>query len=83
MATKNILQVDAGRTVRIVDIGGGESVRRRLLALGFHPGDAVALARKAILRGPVLIKNIKTGSMVAIGRGIAQKIYIEPVDERS
>jgi len=80
---KNVLQADPGRTVRIFDIGGGEGVRRRLLSLGFHPGDAVALAGQAIFRGPVLIKNITTGSTVAIGRGIAQKIYIEPADEHS
>ena len=80
---KNLLQADPGRTVRIVDIAGGEGVRRRLFSLGFHPGDAIELAGQAILRGPVLIKNIKTGVTVAIGRGIAQKIMVEAVDERA
>jgi len=83
MSTKhNLLHAPQGAVLRIVDIAGGEAVRRRLFSLGFHIGDMIELGAQAILRGPVLIKNAGTEVTVAIGRGIAQKIVVEAVDER-
>jgi Fe2+ transport system protein FeoA len=82
-AMTNARDFDEGRPYRIVRIEGGEGVRRRLFALGFHPGDLVAVTASGILRGPVVLRNVDTGVSVAIGRGIAQKIIAEPADERA
>jgi len=68
--------------LKIVDILGGHGVRRRLFALGFHKEDIIELDSRSILRGPVLIKNLTSDTSVALGRGIAQKIMVEIIDER-
>lgn len=85
MRTKGLSLVEApiDKPLRIIDIAGGESVRRRLLAIGFHKGDVVELDSLAILKGPVLIRSAAYGTKVALGRGIARKITIEVLDGRS
>ena len=73
--------VDASRdgVLRIVEIQGGEGVRRRLFSLGFHKGVLVRLESEAILRGPLLVRNVTADCRVALGRGVAQKILVEAV----
>ncbi|MBM3310473.1 MAG: ferrous iron transport protein A [Candidatus Aminicenantes bacterium] len=73
----NPLDPDArGKILRIVDISGGENVRRRLFAMGFQPGDRVESGPRGILGGPVVLKNLRTGVAMAVGRGIARKIVV-------
>ena len=76
----NLSQAPQGVRLKIVDISGGEQVRRRLLSLGFHKGDEIERVGQGILRGPLLIKMIRSGGSVAIGRGIALKILVEVAD---
>ncbi len=73
----NLIQAPQGVRLKIIDISGGEQVRRRLLSLGFHKGDEIERVGQGILRGPLLIKMIRSGGSVAIGRGIALKILVE------
>jgi len=82
MKTKRMSLVEApiDKPLRIVDIAGGESVRRRLLAIGFHKGDVVELDSAAILKGPVLVRSSASDMRIALGRGIARKIEVEVLD---
>jgi Fe2+ transport system protein FeoA len=66
-----------GRALRLVDIQGGEGVRRRLFALGFHKDDLIEVNSQGILRGPLLIKNLTSDTSVAMGRGVAAKIMVD------
>ncbi len=75
----NLLDASHGTRLRIVDLSGGESIRRRLMALGFHKGDVVELDGQAILHGPLLVRNCTSDTTVALGRGVAQKILVEAV----
>jgi len=77
----NLYQAPRGTTLRIVSILGGEGVRRRLFALGFHKDDLIEVDSQAILRGPLLVKNLISDMSVAIGRGIALKILVEIVPD--
>jgi Fe2+ transport system protein FeoA len=77
----NLLEAPHGTTLRITDLAGGEGVRRRLMALGFHKGDLVQLDGRAIFRGPLLVRNCTSDTTVALGRGVAQKVLVEPVHE--
>jgi ferrous iron transport protein A len=70
-----------GQQLRLVDIQGGEGVRRRLFALGFHKGDLVEINSQGILRGPLLIRNLTADTSVAVGRGIAQRIMVDLVPD--
>jgi len=80
--TTNLVQSPKGATLRIMDIAGGEGIRRRLFTLGFNVGDEIELQARGILRGPILVRNVRTGVTAAIGRGIAQKIVVEAGVER-
>lgn len=68
--------------IKIVAFLGGHGIRRRLLALGFHKDDIIELDSRSILRGPVLVRDLTSDTSVALGRGIAQKIMVEIIDER-
>ncbi len=69
-------------TLKIVSISGGEGARRRLFALGFHNDDLIELNSQSIFQGPVLVRNLTSGTTVALGKGIAQKIMVDVVDDK-
>jgi Fe2+ transport system protein FeoA len=73
----DLIQAPHGCRLKIAAILGGEAVRRRLFALGFHKGDLVEIQSQGILRGPFLVKNLTAGTSVALGRGVAQKIQVD------
>ncbi len=77
-----LIEAPLNRPLRIVNLAGGEGVRRRLMALGFHKNDIIELDGQAILRGPLLVRNVTTDTKVALGRGVAQKVLVEEVHER-
>jgi len=79
----NLVNAPHNTPLRIVDLAGGESVRRRLMALGFHKGDIVELDGRAIFRGPLLVRGCRSDTTIALGRGVAQKVLVELVHERS
>lgn len=78
----NLLDAPHNTPLRIVDLAGGEGVRRRLMSMGFHKDDLVELDGRAILRGPLLVRNCTSDTTVALGRGVAQKVIVEPFHER-
>ena len=70
-------QAPQGQALRIISVQGGESVRRRLLSLGFQTGAVVEVNARGILRGPLLVKNLTSDTSLALGRGVARKIQVE------
>lgn len=60
---------------KIAFIRGGHGVVKRLADLGLTPQTAVLLIRAAPLGGPVEIRV--RGSDIVIGRGIAERIFVE------
>ena len=78
----SLIQAPADTPLKIVDIVGGHGVRRRLITMGFHKNDTIELDLRAILRGPVLVKNLTSDTSVALGRGVAQKIMVEIIEQR-
>jgi Fe2+ transport system protein FeoA len=78
----NLAEAPMAKPLRILRIAGGEVVRRRLLSMGFHPGDVVELDSMAILKGPILVRSAASDNRVALGRAIARKIEVEVADGR-
>jgi len=78
----SLINAPSDTPLKIVDVLGGHGVRRRLLALGFHKNDIIELDSRSIFRGPVLVRDLTSDTSVALGRGIAQKIMVEIIDER-
>ncbi len=60
---------------RIVNIMGGRGLVTRLMQMGFTPGSIVEVVRNDY--GPILVRV--RGVTVAIGRGMANKIFVEPL----
>ena len=77
----NLTEAPYDKELKIVEIQGGHSVRRRLLSLGFHKNHIIELDSRSILKGPILVKDLSSDTSVALGRGIAQNIMVEIVDE--
>jgi len=69
------------KQLKIIRIVGGHGVRRRLLSLGFHKNDIIELDSRSIFGGPLLVRDLSSDTSVALGRGIAQKIMVEILDE--
>ena len=60
---------DAGR------VGRGWKFRKRLEDMGLTPGTEVTVVRSAPFRGPLEVSV--RGSKLAIGRGMAERIFVE------
>jgi len=75
----SLVQAPRGKTLRIVSVLGGEGVRRRLFALGFHKDDLIEVNSQGILRGPILVNNLTSDTSVALGCGVAHKIMVDIV----
>jgi ferrous iron transport protein A len=71
----HLLQVEIGKTVRVVSFAGGSNLEHKLRQLGMLPGNCARLIRQAPLGGPVMVEV--DGRSVAIGRGIAAQILVE------
>lgn len=65
-----------GEKGKIVRLECGMGIVRRLTDLGFVPEQEVEVIRSAP-RGPIAIR-IK-GTIYAIGRGVADKIYVDDI----
>jgi DtxR family Mn-dependent transcriptional regulator len=71
----SITTLKPGKKGKIVFIRGGRHVVQRLCDLGLTNGTEVSLLREAPLKGPIEIRV--RGCKIVIGRGIAEKIFIQ------
>jgi DtxR family transcriptional regulator, Mn-dependent transcriptional regulator len=71
----SITTLKPGQKGKVVFIRGGRNVVQRLCDLGLTNGTLVSLVREAPLKGPIQI--CVRGCKVVIGRGIAEKIFIQ------
>jgi ferrous iron transport protein A len=69
-------ETPVGQRLRLVRVDGGQRLKRRLMALGISVGgQAELLQRRA--GGVVLASG---GNRVAIGAGIAHRLYVEAIE---
>lgn len=61
----------------IIEVRGGYGLTRRLAELGFTSGARVKVLQSTPL-GPMLV--MVRGARIALGRGIAMKIIVKPVE---
>jgi ferrous iron transport protein A len=76
-----LIDVDNGQQVRVTGIRGGKALEMKLRQLGLLPGDRARVTRHAPFGGPIMIEV--NGRTIALGRGIAAKIAVEPEREKS
>ncbi len=71
----NLLQVNNGNWVRVIQVAGGIEMERRLAQLGFLPGNKIRIIRSAPFHGPLLLDV--EGREIVLGRGVANKVMVE------
>lgn len=65
--------------IRVIE--GGYGLQKRLAYLGLRVGKTVKKIASEPLKGPVVVEV--DGTHVAIGRGVAEKILVEVLDENT
>jgi ferrous iron transport protein A len=68
-----LLNVPNGQSARLISVD--DKLRRKLQQYGLHLGDWVRVVRSAPLGGPLLIEV--NGREIALGRAVAEKIFVE------
>lgn len=68
-------EVPPGSRARVVRLEAGTRALRRLAEMGLTPGTIVEVLTD--YGGPILVRV--RGSVIAIGRGMARKVIVEPV----
>jgi len=71
----------SGGNFRIVDFAGGVGMRLKLMHRGLNIGDLIKVLGSGPLKGPVYVENLTTGVRLALGRGVASRILVEPVKQ--
>jgi len=71
----NILEIENGRWVKVVDFRGGRGIETRLSQMGFLPGNKIRVIRAAPFKGPLLIEV--EGREIVLGRGVARNVLVE------
>jgi len=66
--------VDQGKEVTLVHISGGRGIRSKLYSMGLVPGSSFTVLSRG-RGGPVMLR-VKDARL-AIGQGMAQKIFVE------
>ncbi len=71
-----LTDLEEGVTGKVVEITGGKGIHQQVDALGIRIDTEIKKMSSMVLRGPVIVL---VGNMrVAIGRGKAQSIMVEP-----
>lgn len=66
-----------GEDVKLVAVRGGQRVRKRLADLGLTPGTVLQVVQ-ADAWGPLIVA-FKDDARLALGRGMAHKMMVEPL----
>lgn len=77
---RTLLDLSESEEAIVEHIVGGRGLTRRLISLGLVPGARIKVIRKGVVGGPVLLRIGR--SEVAIGRGVATKVYVTPIGRR-
>jgi len=68
-------RVRPGTRVRILSLSGGRGLVMRLYQMGLVPGEVIEVVMNNA--GPVVV--LVRGVSIALGKGMASKILVEPV----
>jgi len=72
-----LTMLEPGRTARIVGVSGGHGFVQRLASFAILPGREVRVLRFAPV-GPLMI-SVGDAGRVALGRGMANRIMVDPL----
>ncbi len=73
--TTRLALLPPGARAKVIEIDSGCRLRTRLLQMGITPGAIVEVVDNT--RGPVIVRV--RGVTIALGRGMAARIIVEPL----
>jgi len=71
---KNLLSLRPGEIGVVLSLSGGINFRKKLLEIGITPGTEITMVSNSG-RGALIIEVM--GTRLAIGRGVAAKIFVK------
>jgi len=74
----SLVDIKNNQKVKVTDIAGGDGLTKKLENLGIRRGAIVVKVTDRDYQGPVIVKIGHT--QVALGKGMAHKVFVEPVD---
>jgi ferrous iron transport protein A len=77
--TVTLGELRPGQQAVVRALGGGRGMVQRLEALGVRPGKTVRMVSSQFMAGPVTVSI--DGREVAMGRGIASRVLVEPLSD--
>ncbi len=72
----DLTQARSGEVVRVKEILGGQRAVTRLREMGLVEGALIKVIDNPII-GPIIVEV--NGTKIALGRGMAKKVIVEPV----
>ncbi|MBS3763428.1 MAG: ferrous iron transport protein A [Candidatus Brocadiia bacterium] len=69
-------KLQPGQSASVHRVNGGRGVLRRLEAMGVRPGKLITKVSSQFMGGPITV--MIDGRYVAMGRGMAAKVTVEP-----
>ena len=75
MDKKDLTQINKGKSVKVVEINGGQKFKEKVDAIGLRVGSRIIKLSAQVLSGPITIKIGNT--KLAIGHGMAKKIFVD------
>ncbi len=78
-----LLDLKRGKIVEIVGFDAGRHAIQKLHSMGLYKNQKIRIIGNGPFYGPVLIEDIKSGSRLALGRGLASKVLIEERDDET
>lgn len=76
----DLTHLKINQKAEVIEIIGGYGLKTRLENLGIYKGVKIKKISSRLLGGPVIIQFNNT--QVAIGRGMAKKVIVNPVEEK-
>jgi ferrous iron transport protein A len=74
-----LVEFSEGESARVVSIEGGSDIVKRLYHLGIREGVKIKKLVGMSRKGPIIVKI--SHSQVALGRGMASRIMVDPIEE--
>lgn len=75
MRTLSLAKLELGRTARVIAVGGVDGLRLRLLEMGFVPGTAVTVVKRAPFGDPLELRL--RGGHISLRAAEAARIEVE------
>jgi len=76
-----LIMASPGEDVKLIAIRGGRGIRKRLADMGLTPGTVLRVVQRDEW-GPLIVA-FKDDARLALGRGMAHKMAVEPLNSHA